>query len=249
MDLNIQKLTKRFFDRFFYRQHPEAALRYLPVVSIIKRVKLTDAKILEIGSGSLGITPYLKRSVDGLDVDFSGPQTKLLNKIKGSAEKLPFHRNSYDVAIAVDVLEHLGKDQRAKAIYEMLRIAKRLVIIVVPTGKLSERQDRELDSYWQKVFQSKNQYFVQHLKNGLPSTDEILVNVDKSSRQLDKKIKVTSFPSLNLFVRNILMRTWISKNKYLYYLYMKGYLLLLPILRLANFGNCYRRVFMIELAS
>ena len=249
MRLDTQRLAKKFFDRFFYRQHPETALRYLPVVSAIKKAKLIDSKILEIGSGSLGITPYLKRSIDGIDVDFSGPQTKLLNKIKGSAEKLPFHRNSYDVTIAVDILEHLEKDQRAKAIYEMLRIAKRLVVIVVPVGKLSEKQDRQLANYWQKIFQDKNQYFMEHLKNGLPQADEILVSIDKSLRQLDKKAQVTSFPSLNLFVRNILMRTWISKNKYLYYLYMKGYLLFLPILRLANFGNCYRRVFMIELAS
>src|SRR3989344_3812672 len=143
MRLYVQNLIKSFFDRFFYRQHPETALRYLPVVSIIKKAKLEDAKILEIGSGSLGIIPYLKRPIDGVDVDFSGPQTKLLNKIRGSAEKLPFRRNSYEVVIAVDVLEHLEKGQRAIAIYEMLRVAKRLAIIVVPVGKPSEQQDRQ----------------------------------------------------------------------------------------------------------
>ena len=45
------------------------------------------------------------------------------------------------------------------------------------------------------------------------------------------------------------MKSWISKNKYLYYLYLKGFLLLLPFLRNANFGKCYRRIFVIEFVS
>ncbi|MBI4243637.1 MAG: class I SAM-dependent methyltransferase [Planctomycetes bacterium] len=239
---------KKLFNKFFLNQHPEAALRYFPVVSAIKKAKLRDSKILEVGSGSLGITPYLKKSVDGVDIDFSGPRTDLVNRIKGSVEKLPFKKSQYDVVIAVDVLEHLHKNIRPLAISEILRVCRKLAIIVVPVGKLSETQDRQLDQLWKRIFRTQNQFLAEHVANGLPSIDEILVTIDKSARKLNKNAKVSSFPNLNLSVRNILMRTWISKNHYVYYTYMKGYLLLLPILRFANFGNCYRRVFVIELA-
>ena len=246
MNLSAKNLARNFFNRYFYRQHPEAALRYLPVVSAIKKWNLLNSQILEVGSGSLGITPYLKREIDAVDVDFSGPQTKLINKIKGKADDLPFRKNSYEVVISVDVIEHLERDIREKAIYEILRVTKKLAVIVVPTGELAQNQDKQLHKYWRKIFGSENQFLEEHIKNGLPSSDEILVCVDKSLRKLGKKAKITSTPNLNLAIRNILMKTWITKNKFLYYLYLKGYLLLIPLLRFANFGNCYRRVFVIE---
>lgn len=245
----MRELVKKFFDKFFWGQHPDAALRYIPVVSAIKSKKLENSKILEIGPGSLGIVPYLRRAIDGIDIDFSGPQTELLIKTQGSATELPFRKNSYDVTISVDVLEHLKGNDRKKAIAEMLRVARHVAIIVVPIGELSEQQDKELKDRWEKLFSEKNQFLTEHIENGLPKADEILVTIDKAARSLGKKAKVKSYPNLNLKVRKILMLTWITKNQLIYWLYLKGYLLLLPILRLANFGNCYRRVFVIELAS
>lgn len=244
--INIKKITKIFFDKFFWRQHPEAALRYLPVVAEIKKAHLTDSKILEIGSGSLGIVPYLKRKIDGIDVDFSGPKTALLNKIKGQADKLPFKRNSYDVCVSVDVLEHLPAQSRESAIYEVLRVAKKMAIIVVPCGNQAQNQDKEIKKVWDKVFDKDNQFLKEHVEYGLPQPQEILVYIDRSARKLNKQAKTKSYPNLNLIVRKILMRTWITKNTFIYYLYLKGYLLLLPFLRLCNFGETYRRVFVVE---
>lgn len=197
----------------------------------------------------MGITPYLKKRVDGIDIDFSGPKTALLAKIKTKGTALPFHKNSYDAVISVDVLEHIEPESRAQAIHEIIRVAKKLAIIVVPTGEFSQKQDIELNDYWQKVFKNKNQFLEEHVKNGLPETNQILVDIDKAKRLLGKKASVKSRPLLNLFIRSLIMKTWISKNKYIYYLYLKGYLLLLPILAHANFGNCYRRMFVIEFAS
>lgn len=246
MNLNAEKNIRTFFNKYFYRQHPEAALRYLPVVSEIKKAKLEDSKILEIGSGSLGITPYFNKKIEGVDIDFSGPQTEHLVKIKGSAVNLEFRKNSKDVTISVDVIEHIPADLREKAIFDMLKITKKLAIIVVPVGEDSEKQDKELQSHWKKIFSEKNQFLEEHVQNGLPKTDEILVYIDRSLRKLDKKAKTTSYPNLNLHIRKFVMLAWITKNKLLYYFYLKGLLLFVPILRHANFGKAYRRVFVIE---
>lgn len=244
--MSLPSKAKNFFDKFFWRQHPEAAIRYFPVVSEIKKLKLANSKILEVGSGSLGITPYLTKQIDGIDVDFSGPKSPYVNKIKGTAIKLPFRKNSYDVVISVDTMEHLEKVDRPKAISEMIRVARKLAIIVVPVGELSQKQDKDLYEYWKKIFNEENQFLKEHVKNGLPEVEEILVNIDKFKRAHGKTAKVKSYPNLNLFVRNIFMKTWISRNKLIYYMYMKGYLFLLPLLKNANWGNCYRRVFVIE---
>lgn len=233
----------------FRDQHPETALRYWPVVAEIKRLKLAKSKILEVGSGSLGITPYLKEKIDGLDVDFSGPQTPLVNQIKGDAANLAFRKNSYDVVIAVDFLEHLPPGQRTTAISQMLKVAKKLLVIVVPTGELSEKQDLALYSLWKKVMRSDNQFLAEHVRFGLPRAEQVLVTIDKSLKSLGKRAKIKSYPILNLTVRNILMHVWITKSKLIYYLYLKGLMLFVPALIYANFGNCYRTVFVIELAD
>lgn len=248
MNSTVRLKIKTFFDKFFAKQHPEAALRYAPVVREIKRLKLIDAKILEVGSGSLGIVPYLKREIDGLDVDFTGPKTPLLKRIRGKADNLPFRKNSYDVAISVDVLEHIPPQLREQAIYELIKVAAKLVVIVIPQGDEAEKQDKSLHETWNKTFQDKNQFLEEHVKYGLPKTEQVLVYIDKSLRQLNKKAKTTSYPNLNINVRYILMRTWISKSKFMYYLYLKGYLLLLPVLKYMNFGTTYRRVFVVEVS-
>ncbi len=245
----MKKFFKNVSDKFFWRQHPEAALRYLPAVSEIKKRDLQNSKILEVGSGSLGIIPYLKTQIDGIDVDFSGPQTDLLNRIQGTADKLPFKKNSYDVVISVDVLEHLKPNMREKAILEILRVAKKLAIIVVPCGDKSQIQDKQLQKKWNELFNDKNQFLEEHVKYGLPKKEEVLVFIDKSIRRLKKQATVKSYPNLNLSIRHFLMETWITKNKILYYLYLKGFLLFVPILKYCNFGKTYRHVFMIEFAS
>lgn len=246
MNLSVEDNLKIFFNKFYPFQQTGEALKYAPVVSEIKRRGLAGSKILEIGPGTLGITPYLKTQKDARDIDFSSLKSNLLTKIVVKGEKFPFKANAYDVSVSVDSLENIPFVNREKAVFEMLRVAKRLAIIVVPCGEAAENQDKQLRNYWNKIFNKKNQFLEEHVKNGLPNVEEILVYIDKSKRQLDKNAQIKSYPNLNLFVRNILMRTWITKNKYSYYLYIKGYLLIVPILKYCNFGKTYRRVFVIE---
>ena len=246
MNLSVENNLKKFFNKFYLFKQTGEALKYAPVVSEIKKRGLTSSKILEIGLGPLGITPYLKTQIGAPDIDFSGLKSNLPAKIKVRGEKFSFKANSYDVSVSVDSLENIPFMNREKAVFEMLRVTKKLAIIVVPCGEASEDQDKQLRNHWNKIFNKKNQYLEEHIKNGLPKVEEILVYIDKSKRLLGKNSQIKSYPNLNLFVRNILMRTWITKNKYSYYLYMKGYLLIVPILKYCNFGKTYRRVFVIE---
>src|SRR3989338_3540877 len=106
-----------------YRWHPKIALRYLPVVDEIEKKKMSNPTILEIGSGSLGIAPYIKQEVTGLDLDFTGPSIRYLKKKKGSALVVPFVDMSFDFVIMMDVLEHIAPKDRQRAVVEGFRVA------------------------------------------------------------------------------------------------------------------------------
>src|SRR3989344_3039399 len=103
-----------------YRWHPTIALRYLPMIWKIQRAQPGLFDVLEVGSGGLGIAPYLKRSVVGVDLVFPPPVHPQLVPVKASAARLPFADNSFAVVVSSDMLEHLSKSDRVAAISEMM---------------------------------------------------------------------------------------------------------------------------------
>ncbi len=246
MNLPARTHLKNFFSKYFPNQQPEAALRYAPAITHIKSLKKNSLKILEVGLGPFEITPYLKREIDLINSDFTQGQKGLAKKIQGSFLKIPVNRESYDATVSADFLSQIKSSEREIAIYEMLRVTKKLLVIITPCSQESKDQDIYFKKFWNKVSPVKNVILERNAENSACQTEEILVLIDKYKRLLKKSAKVKSYPSLNLFIRNILMRTWITKNRYLYYLYLKGYLLLVPILKYCNFGKTYRRVFVIE---
>lgn len=119
----LQKAKHVFFNDWYPNWSPDIALRYLPIIDDLK--KQSEGTILDVGSGSLGITPYLKKIITGVDITFSPPYSKLLKRVKGTATKLPFKNESFDYVLCVDTLEHVPTKFRPQVIRELLRVAKK----------------------------------------------------------------------------------------------------------------------------
>jgi len=86
--------------------------------------------VLEIGTGN-GITAKMLRDngiqTTTLDID---PETK--PDVIGSVLQLPFKNNSFDIAVAFEILEHLPFSSFSAAIKELTRVSKKYVIISLP---------------------------------------------------------------------------------------------------------------------
>lgn len=230
-------LDEFFAKIFFYRQHPDAALRYLPIVDFLKQKGWDRLKILEVGSGSYGITPYLKQEVIGVDISFDEPNFPLLKQVKGEATKLPFKEDSLEIVILSDVLEHLPFSERAKALDEAIRAAKTAVVVSGPFGKEAYSQDVKLANYSKKIGRVHN-FFEDHLKFGLPEKEDVLGHKNNKIKNIKTIGEYT-----NLNVRELIMKIYISY----YYLYLKGLMPFVPILRELNMKPCYRTCFLITL--
>lgn len=237
----------------WYRWHPELALRYLPVVEKIKvegrRLKAEgkhDLRILEIGSGGLGIAPYLKLSVTGVDVEFKPPFYPKLIRITGKAEKLDFADNSFDVVVSSDMLEHLPPDKREKAIFEMIRVAKLEVIIGVPCGVAAAKHDEELRQEYLKVHKKEFPFLKEQVEYGLPDITDIIEYINKACKRLDRKIKLIVSGNENMITRKFLMKGWMSSSFLVNVFFRKILLPFIPLLRLLERPPYYRQIFYVE---
>lgn len=232
----IRKIKKNILGDY----STDTAFRYYPVIDVIKRYNLGEQKILEVGSGSLGIAPYFKKPLTGLDINFDETSSKNLKKIIYDGGSFPFEDNSFSLVISIDSLEHISSEDRDKHIKEMMRVAKNGIVVVVPTGGAAYEHDKRLADYFSKVKQRSDKYLSEHLLNGLPEKEEIEEMIKRSAEYTGKtgEIKISQ-PMLNLQFREIFMRCKIS-NFFILNLFYYAFLIILPFWSYLNFGKCYR---------
>lgn len=230
---------------FFNRWHPVLALRYLP---LIKHIRPIDS-ILEVGSGSLGIGPYIRRPFVGCDLNFAGPVWSPMTKLISSAQKLPLKNSSFDIVINMDMLEHLPPQTRQQAINELIRVARHTVIIGVPTGKRAHQQDNQLDQLYLKVHGKRHPFLQEQTDFGLPTPNAIIKAIQTAAGLHGKQPVITTQPNINLTLRLWLMKGWISQNTLVNILFRKGMLVLVPLFRLCNQPPTYRTIFFITLSN
>jgi len=231
----------------FHRWHPEVAIRYLPIVKQLKATSLSSGSMLEVGSGWLGIAPYLGEQITGLDESFKDKKFPLLKQVNGSILKLPFKDNSFEAVICIDVLEHLSREKRQTAVNELLRVAKKQVFIGVPCGEDSLNQDILLDKKYKSIFKKQFHFLKDHLKYGLPEENEIMGLIKKAAEKHNKKITIKVKGNENLKLRKFLMQGFITKNPLINFIYRKAFLLLIPFFKLFDKPSYYRKLFFVRI--
>ncbi len=108
-------------------------LNQLSVNFMLKNISAEAINLLDVGCGrgywlnKLGKLTDLK--LTGFDMHDSVPLSKA-NYVRGRIENLPFPDKSFDIVTCHHTLEHL-KDLPS-AIYELKRVARKQIIIVVP---------------------------------------------------------------------------------------------------------------------
>lgn len=241
-------MLKSLFKRYIGNRYPgwdvDGALHYLPIISILQKHGMEHKSILDVGSGSTGICTYLSRPAVGVDLSIK-PGTSLLKGVQASCLDLPFPDCSFEVVVSADMLEHLRKETRFRAVEEMMRVADRLVVVAVPCGTRAMLHDRKIDKLYQAVNGGRLRFCAEHLDNGLPEIREVLHYISAAADLLRKKYKVRVSKSANLLVRELYMCAWIKR----WYRAEKLCLLLMPLLHRANWGACYRMVFQVSLGD
>src|SRR5687767_2846462 len=117
---------------------PDIYQRYAFLAQIVERVFRTvpegvgRCRLLDVGSGPVRLTEtFLPAWVDVARADVGTFDDPAIIQIAPDGS-LPFPDDSFDIVLAMDVIEHVPEGRRAGLIAECRRVAARAVIIAGP---------------------------------------------------------------------------------------------------------------------
>jgi hypothetical protein len=160
-------------------------IRYSKIIKNNPDLLDSNVSVLEVGCGGSGIAPYLKRPIVGLDQVFPPQVNEFIKATVGSVLDMAFPDNAFDIVICVDVLEHLPKQARERAIAEMIRVAKEKIIVSCPIHPMAEAGERQLLALFGRLGAECPAWLREHLDNGLPTIGELLAAVGASRLQFE----------------------------------------------------------------
>ena len=175
--MRVKKIIKNLLYNSPLETSLNTKLRYEPIVRRLISLKRKNKrlKVLEVGSGSKGVTRFYKHPVIGMDVYFQDIGTKYLKKIKSSADsKFPFDDGKFDVVISVDTLEHIVKEKRKIMLSEMLRVSSKYILLPCPVSITN--WDKKVLRNW-PVDSPTYKNIKEHEDLGIPTPGEIEGNL------------------------------------------------------------------------
>ncbi|MBI2594625.1 class I SAM-dependent methyltransferase, partial [Candidatus Curtissbacteria bacterium] len=120
-------------------------------------------------------------------------------------DNFPFPKNSFDIATAIDVLEHVPEHKRTDFIRRLLNVASKMVILSFPLGTKKHTQYEKETKRWLQKRGLDVSYLSEHIKYGLPTYQEIA----KMTRGLNCQV----YFSGNIFINKILFRIFMFDPK------------------------------------
>jgi len=148
------------------------AARYFPVIRTLKQHGLLEqGTLLEIGSGPWGIGTFRKVPFTGCDLKFPYPPAWPMTPLVASAADLPLEDQSFDVVLALDVLEHIPPEIRTQVISESLRVARKLVIFGFPSGAAAHKADEELKNVYLSKGMPVPDWLEEHMLADFPEAE------------------------------------------------------------------------------
>jgi hypothetical protein len=221
-------------------------VRYDPVLRLLGEAP--DATVLEVGSGSEGIAHWLPgRDVTSVDSAIPGRE--------GDARSLDFPDRSFDVAVALDMLEHIRPEERSSVLRELVRVTRRRVILAFPSSARAFEVDVGLGRMLDRRGQTRPDWLEEHLRHGFPDASEV-------GAELQAYGRVRRLPNENVRTHRVLV--WCEMTRVAHRATRLFALLLAPglrgrgrlwrapllhLLRGGDLGTPYRVILVLDLAA
>jgi hypothetical protein len=128
--------------------------------------------VLDIGSGAFGIRGFL-RDYTTIGADREVPVPTVTPFVVADITALPLPARAVEVVTGIDVLEHLPVQLRASAIRDMVRVAKRGVVVAFPHGEVGRAFDQEYKTRLDARQRPAPAWLGEHLSQPYPTVGAI----------------------------------------------------------------------------
>lgn len=227
----------------------DVRVRYTPIVEHLNK-KFRDfldegPKILEVGAGPTGVAQFIsKLKIISVDINTKDNfDNNNVIPVKASVASLPFVDECFDIVLSVDMLEHIERKDRKRAIMELLRVSQDVIIIACPCGRISEIYEKLIFDLIRKLTGIEHKWLKDHVNNGLPTEQEIFDAVPR------KSFSSTVLGNYNIhvwFISTIFrlgLFYFIPDNLILKGIHTPTTKFLLKCLKKANLSRPYRKIF------
>jgi hypothetical protein len=218
------------------------AARYFPILREIGQlVDLNNGcRVLEVGSGSIGLGEFWAHEFVGCDLLFPGKPRAHMRAVRCSGARLPFADEYFDVVVASDVMEHVPPEWRQTVVAETLRVSRAVAVFGFPCGPAAHALDRRIRDRYLRRKMTPPIWLQEHMMNAFP--DAGLFSDVRDSW------KVKSIPNENLDFHHRMMQAEMYRP--LDYLFRIG-LLIVPrliekFLQRIDREPSYRRIFILS---
>jgi SAM-dependent methyltransferase len=132
---------------------------------VAEQVNDSSVKILDVGGDKNRLAFFSKNPITVLNLNHGD--------VIGSGLSLPFQKNTFDIIVSLDVMEHIPKSGRQEFIEELLRVARTGIIFCAPYGSPAhETVERDLLATLEKDH-IHDRMLAEHVQFGLPTVEEI----------------------------------------------------------------------------
>jgi hypothetical protein len=135
---------------------------------LVARLAGSPSTAVDVG----GVTGQLEAFMPGTEVttvNVEPPAAVLFDGID-----LPFPDDAFDMAMSLDVVEHIKSDQRLQHFCELARVARERVLLCCPLGTPDHVKAEHDLAVWARARTGRSdRYLNEHLERGLPTEEEL----------------------------------------------------------------------------
>ena len=201
-----------------------------------------------MGSGGAGLSLYWGRRTIALDVSLPlALQGSLIRPVLGTATALPFRDRSIEVIVSCDVLEHIPRTERLEALSEMVRVARRQIIVAAPCGRLAHQAEEEVAQVYREKTNEGHRWLQEHLDHGLPDATELEATIRSLAEAQGRRAGIRVRKNTNLKIWKWVFRHYFGGGPRKVRLIRYYLLALIPLLQHMHWGETYRKIFFVDL--